>query len=370
MTGKRKRRLIWWIFSILIVIGASALYLFLTKKTPPLNDTAAAREVLSQAKASKADVYAEDIFKRAECLYDSAMACWKRENVKPFYKKREYSQVVVFANQSISESEKAISKALNKRNNFQIDLKNKIETNRNLINRYDTIFRKIPLPESVRNENNQGQLLLKQAELAYQNEQFVLCSQKVNEAEHLLNRSYQYFRNHLEKYFNHFADWKKQAEATISQSKQGRSNVVVVDKFARKCYLYQGGKLKHQFTVELGPNWIGAKNYKGDKRTPEGRYKITAVKNSKQTKFYKALLLNYPNAEDQQRFRENKADMPRYAKIGNLIEIHGHGGKQGDWTDGCIALTDSDIDILFRYVSVNMPVTIVGSLRPLNEILK
>lgn len=367
MTGRKK--LAWWIFSFLIVLGAIALYLFLTKQPPPLNETATARESLSQAKNSKADIYAEDFYKKAECLYDSAMICWKRENQKPFYKKRDYSQVKFYSGLSDKESRKAIETALKQVSTFQVDLKSKLDSNRKLINKYDTIFRKVPLPEKVRNENNQGQLLLKQAELAFKNEQFVLCSTKVNEAELLLNNTYNYFTNYIRQYFSHFDEWKRLANATINQSKSGYSYTILIDKFARRCYLYQNGKIKHQFVVELGPNWIGEKNYRGDKRTPEGQYKITAVKNSKQTKFYKALLLNYPNAEDQERFRANKGNMPRHAKIGNLIEIHGNGGKQGDWTDGCIALTDSDMDILFRYVSVNMPVTIVGSLRPLSDIL-
>lgn len=238
-----------------------------------------------------------------------------------------------------------------------------------MIERYDPIFRKVPMPKNVREENNKGQLLLKEAELAYMNKQFVACNQKATDAEHLLNKSYQYFKNHLEQYFGNYNEWKRTVDETINKSRSTKSTAVVVDKFARKCYLYQAGKLKHQFTVELGPNWIGDKNYKGDKKTPEGLYRVTAVKNSKQTKFYKALLINYPNVEDQIRFKANKNNLPRFAKIGNLIEIHGNGGKQGDWTDGCIALVDSDIDTLFRYASVNMPVAIVGSLRPLREIL-
>lgn len=349
--------------------GAAALYLFLTKQPAPLTETSAAREALSIAKSSKADIYASESFKKAECLYDSAMNCWKRENEKPFYKRRDYTKVKTFAAEVCIVAREAEKASLNKVSNFQIDLKSKIFKYKSQIEKYDRIFRKVPLTKNVQEENNKGQLLLKEAELAYMNQQFVACNEKTIDACRLLDKSYQYFKNHLQDYFKNYNEWVRDAETTISQSRQAKSNAVVVDKFARKCYLYQAGKLKHEFTVELGRNWIGTKLYKGDKRTPEGRYHVTSVKRNNQTKYYKALLINYPNAEDQIRFKTNKGNLPRFASIGNLIEIHGDGGKQGDWTDGCVALTNSDIDVLFRYSSAGMPVTIVGSLRPLSEIL-
>jgi len=62
-----------------------------------------------------------------------------------------------------------------------------------------------------------------------------------------------------------------------------------------------------------------------------------------------------------------KGNIPRRG-IGNLIEIHGDGGKGINWTDGCVALTNSDMDKLYGLVGVGTPVTIVGSLRSLKEI--
>lgn len=361
----RRKKLALWIITIFTILSAIALYLILTKQPPPLAQTTEAREALTQAKTNKADIYAEEVYKQAESMYDSAMACWKRENLKPFYKRRNYDRVIEFAGLSTQESQKASSWSIRKVSNFQVDLKGKIETGRALIKKYDIVFRKVPIPDGIRDENNRGQLLLKESELAYQNEKFVICSEKVNKAVVLLEKSYQYCNNHLEEYFAQLPTWKRQVETTIAQSRQRKSNAIVVDKFARQCYLYQSGKLKHQFNIELGPNWIGDKTFRGDKRTPEGFYKVTSVKSGGKTKFYKALLINYPNSEDQERYKKRKT---RNSHIGNLIEIHGHGGKQGDWTDGCVALTNSDMDILFRYSSVGMPVTIVGSLRSLNEI--
>ena len=58
-----------------------------------------------------------------------------------------------------------------------------------------------------------------------------------------------------------------------------------------------------------------------------------------------------------------------HAKIGGLIEIHGNGGKGIDWTEGCVALTDREMDTVFKIVRVGTPVTIIGSMVDLKDLL-
>jgi L,D-peptidoglycan transpeptidase YkuD (ErfK/YbiS/YcfS/YnhG family) len=53
--------------------------------------------------------------------------------------------------------------------------------------------------------------------------------------------------------------------------------------------------------------------------------------------------------------------VPANAGIGSLIEIHGEGGQGRDWTDGCVALSNSDMDRVFSHARVGTPVTIVGT---------
>jgi len=53
-----------------------------------------------------------------------------------------------------------------------------------------------------------------------------------------------------------------------------------------------------------------------------------------------------------------------------MIEIHGNGGKGVDWTEGCVALRDSDMNIVYRYVKVGTPVTIVGSMQDIDKVLE
>jgi hypothetical protein len=77
-------------------------------------------------------------------------------------------------------------------------------------------------------------------------------------------------------------------------------------------------------------------------------------------------LLDYPNATDRSRWeRERRAGrVPPGAGPGSLIEIHGHGGRGIDWTDGCVALADPQMDRLFDLVPARAAVTIVGTYDP------
>jgi murein L,D-transpeptidase YafK len=137
---------------------------------------------------------------------------------------------------------------------------------------------------------------------------------------------------------------------------------IVVDKSDRKMYLYRGGSLIKTFPVSLGANdYQGPKVKRGDKRTPIGTYRIVnkrchAVK-------YMAMTISYPNAADVARAKAAGVDP------GSLITIHGqpHWNADGhgdaytlskDWTDGCVALTNSDMRTLWSMVRVGTSITL------------
>ena len=75
-------------------------------------------------------------------------------------------------------------------------------------------------------------------------------------------------------------------------------------------------------------------------------------------------MLDYPNADDVARFRRLKRSgrVARGDDVGSLIEIHGHGGRKRDWTKGCVALDNDDMDSLVPRVRVGTRVTIVGTI--------
>lgn len=158
--------------------------------------------------------------------------------------------------------------------------------------------------------------------------------------------------------------WKALVDEAVTLSARQDSNVFVVDKLERRLYVYSRGRRVDSFPVELGAKGLKRKLHAGDRATPEGRYRVTEVRAHGATKYYKALMLDYPNSEDRARWAEarRKGQVPRGAGPGSLIEIHGYGGKGKDWTDGCIALTNAAMDRLFRYATVNTQVVIVGTL--------
>ena len=227
------------------------------------------------------------------------------------------------------------------------------------------------MPSEIRSRISNGNLLLKEGQVAYSKGQYLAANRKITEAEYLLTEVYDNAKAELKEYFKSFPTWNSWAQDAINESKRSRNYSIIVDKYSRKCYVYLSGEKKYEFNTELGRNWVGDKRKMGDKATPEGMYKIINKYQGGQTLYHKALSLDYPNTRDKERFKAeiSNGTLPRSAKIGGGIEIHGGGGKGVDWTEGCIALTDSEIDIVFRIAKVGTPVTIVGSIKDIGQIL-
>jgi len=139
-----------------------------------------------------------------------------------------------------------------------------------------------------------------------------------------------------------------------------KAEIVVVIKSESKLLLRKGGKVIKKYRVALGGNPRGHKRREGDGRTPEGLY-VLDYKNPN-SEFYKSIHISYPNADDR------KAARKRGVNPGGMIMIHGqkNGGDRlpaktiqlFNWTDGCIAVTNSEMDEIWRAVEVNTPIRI------------
>ena len=138
-------------------------------------------------------------------------------------------------------------------------------------------------------------------------------------------------------------------------------NKVEVYKSKRQLLAFSNEKLIKTYTISLGGNPIGAKHFKGDDKTPEGSYLIND-KNAN-SKYHKNLGISYPNKNDILFARKNKLE------AGGDIKIHGLSNKWGslnkvlqikrvDWTKGCIALSNDEIDELFKAVKIGTPIII------------
>ena len=134
---------------------------------------------------------------------------------------------------------------------------------------------------------------------------------------------------------------------------------IVVSKSAHTLSLMSGKTVLKTYQVALGRGSAKAKQVEGDNRTPEGKYIVDEKKTS--TSFHKPLHLSYPNADDRAR-AEKLGKSP-----GGDIEIHGLpttfawvGTMQHrlDWTAGCIALSNDEIDEVWKMVSVGTAVEI------------
>jgi len=338
---------------------------------PPTGKIEYASVSLSKAWKNKADTYSVKLYNDAKTYYDSALTCWKNENKKFIYS-RNYSIVVKYADLAVKTAGEASENSKNLSSDLETTIQEKISLMNRLVIEITDKFTFYPLTQEVRNHISKGKFLLKESELSFKEGKYLQAKRNIDESEKLLTSSYDYATSDLKSYFKSYPHWKKMIDSTIAVSKETSDYTILVDKFSRKVFVYLDGEIKFQYTAELGKNWVGDKLVRGDKATPEGVYRITRKFKSDSTKYYKALLLDYPNDEDSTLFEAAiaKGILPRSAKIGGMIEIHGNGGKGTDWTNGCIALTDREMDSIFKIAKIGTPVTIVGSMYDLKHVYK
>ena len=158
------------------------------------------------------------------------------------------------------------------------------------------------------------------------------------------------------------ATWRRWVEETRALSRSTGEAAIVVLKEKNRLVLLTKGVTARTYDAEVGQNALGVKQRQGDGATPEGRYRIVKKKDRGQSRYHRALLLDYPNAADRARFAaaQRRGEIPQGARIGGLIEIHGEGGRGQNWTEGCVALSNPDMDDLYKRVAVGTRVTIVG----------
>ncbi|MCG9595923.1 L,D-transpeptidase family protein [Vibrio sp. Isolate25] len=136
-------------------------------------------------------------------------------------------------------------------------------------------------------------------------------------------------------------------------------DLVTVDKSKRRMYLIDDGEVVREFRIALGKHPRGHKTQEGDNRTPEGRYFLDFVIDD--SEFYRSIHISYPNPQDiayAAKLRVNP---------GGNIKIHGlrNGEKRPanfvqsfDWTNGCIAITNEEMDELLTLVKSGTPIDI------------
>lgn len=141
-----------------------------------------------------------------------------------------------------------------------------------------------------------------------------------------------------------------------------KADRVVVKKSERKLMLIKGGTVLRQYRVALGKHPYGPKMEEGDKRTPEGAYMLDW--RNPRSNYYKAIHISYPNEEDVQLARAIGVSpggmimihgLPSYIRSPAMLKQY----KGRDWTNGCIAVNNAEMDEIWRLVGVGTPILIL-----------
>jgi len=134
---------------------------------------------------------------------------------------------------------------------------------------------------------------------------------------------------------------------------------VVIDKSARTLTLYRTGRELATYPVSLGRAPIGPKESEGDRRTPEGTYVIDEHRS--ESRFHRALHISYPRPDQIEAARAQGIDPGSAIMIHGLRNGLGFLGKMhriADWTAGCIAVTNPEMDAIFDAVPDGTPIEI------------
>ena len=145
----------------------------------------------------------------------------------------------------------------------------------------------------------------------------------------------------------------------ISSFAWSEVDLVKVDKSERKMYLYAGETLIKEYNVAFGASPKGHKTQEGDEKTPEGMYVLDYKKED--SSFYRSMHISYPNEQDKAQAKS------RGVSPGGFIMVHGQRNWLGwlspitqryNWTNGCIALTNAEMDEFMDLVDVGTNILI------------
>jgi L,D-peptidoglycan transpeptidase YkuD (ErfK/YbiS/YcfS/YnhG family) len=348
---------------VVAVATAFALPIATGRTTPRWYLLQTARLAVSRAQDLGADRWATEPMGRAKAMLQVAMVEHRTQELR-FLPLRDFTLAEALLREAEQRALQAGEAALRQRRSAR-------EASQEALGRAAQAVRKgvqfadaMHLPAYDRTLLQQARLHLDEAELLQKAGQYSLAAERARLASDQAGRVSQRAAQAAARYVDSdlVQNWRRWIEDTVEQSRRSGSPAIIVNKERHLLTLLVRGRPVRNYVAELGYNSIANKWHAGDAATPEGRYRITAKKGVGQSTYHMALLLDYPNAEDRRRFEAARraGRVARGASLGNLIEIHGEGGRGRDWTRGCVALASGDIEELFDQVNVGTPVTIVG----------
>jgi len=327
----------------------------------PLYDKGRAWDALEDARRAAASRWAPDVQREAESAMRVALAAYRREEVRllPF---RDFRPV----RSALAAAEDKARRAQAEGNRGRLDAKARADEalagGEMEVARGTEVGEAMHLGPYTRTLLQKSKIALREAKAIHARGDFPEAQRRAEQAaaqaravsKHAVDAASRYAEPSL------VARWRRMIDETIRWSRSSGGTAIVVLKENHRLDVYDDGRVVRSYRADMGYRSVNDKLASGDAATPEGRYRITHKKPG--SAYYKALALDYPNSEDRARFAQMKrrGQIPRGVGPGGLIEIHGDGGRGKDWTRGCVAISNRDIDDLFRRVGVGTPVTIVG----------
>lgn len=339
------------------------VFLFFSCSKPPTDLLQTARRAIEGAYRMGAGEYAPNRLEEAEGALQRAIYIVQQQRARPFFV-RNYGQVWPVLHASFEASSLAKRETMARMDSLRTEAEVEIEGAAAIIPQVLEKMTKVPVNQYNRQRIIYAQIALSEALFALSEEDFLRARAKAQEASVQAMEVQHRVDTILIKYLTPYAlaQWKRWVNETIAWSDRHDTYVLIVDKMRRRCDVYFDGKLQASYPVDLGSGPLGHKSIQGDRVTPEGKYRVVAKRDIGHSRYRRSLVLNYPTKEDSIRFWRAKAQghLPKRAKLGGQIEVHGGGVKGTNWTLGCIALRNEDIDQVFRHVAVGTLVTIVG----------
>ena len=331
---------------------------------PPTHTVQLAKESGRRAFEAKAKIYAPREYHEYENAVARARRFQMEEDIRLLAMFRDYGRVVEAYAQAYQRGEEARQASLKRQAELSAEAQGEmLQADQELAEVRDLVTG-LPVGRLSAQLLSEAEILIGQSsrliELGEYEKAKAASAKALDKAATVANRAGfeldRYMRPEL------LGKWRRWVRETVDWSRENSGYALVVDKSRHTCTVFRDGKKKRIFRINLGLNGLNQKYRAGDLATPEGRYYIVRKQDAGQSRFYKSLLLNYPNEEDWLRFNQAKRErfISSGSRIGGLIMIHGEGRKNVDWTQGCVALLNRDMDTLFSWAEVGTPVTIVG----------
>jgi lipoprotein-anchoring transpeptidase ErfK/SrfK len=366
---RRRRRWLraWFIVLVCLPVLAFALGSLLAvlegRTILPVFQRNLALNALATARQAETERWAPDVLARAEASYQSAT----REQIHqaslmlPF---QNFHRVAAAYDSVAAQAQAAQRLALARRAQAMAQADSAMSDATAELEIADDVARGMLLPRLAHMRLQDAHLALEEARVLRTEQEFAVAESlaqvslvRAEEAWRLALPVASRFTDQAQ-----LATWRSWINDTIAWSRSQGQPAIIVYKEKNLLALYDKGREVRTCRADMGRNNLQPKIRANDTATPEGRYKITKKKDVGSSRYHRALLLDYPNAQDRERFARAKrrGELPASATIGAMIEIHGEGGKGINWTRGCVAISNSDMNDLFRRVTIGTPVVIVG----------